>query len=89
MEQENTMTNATWNGLSCVSLRDEPWEEAQETIRKAFKAGYRFVVIDDSFMLFNAPVPLGDEEITVAAFVDASNDTEEALLAYAAEEWWR
>ena len=43
--------NATCNGQPCISLRDQPWVEAERIITQAWDAGYHSATIDDAVML--------------------------------------
>ena len=43
--------NATCNGQPCISLRDQPWAEAERIITQAWDAGYHSATIDDAVML--------------------------------------
>lgn len=64
-----------------ISLRDEPWEEAQGIIINAFNDGYRFIVIDDSFMMFKTPPQNTDEGLFKV-------ESEDEALKIALNHWW-
>jgi len=75
--------NCNYGGLDGFSVRDEPWEEAKAVLSKAWNAGYRNLVIDDSVMLLEEPAdPSGefDPNIQVSSLEDA--------LEQAHENWW-
>ena len=73
---------AEYDGVECLSFREESFEEIHDTLKEAYMAGYTYVLVDDAFMMFKEQV---EDSIWIASAgtVDFHGHLEEAAM-----EWW-
>jgi hypothetical protein len=66
-----------YDGHQAISLRDEPWGDAEPKIREAYASGYHSFIIDDSFIMMKEST----EETEYVSSV-------EEMVRLAQEGWW-
>ena len=80
--------DATVDGVPGISLRDEPWEEAEKLIIEAWMAGYCAMHIDDGVLLYKPNV---EHERRLARNESAQTFGRlelKLMLTTAKELWW-
>ena len=86
--EPNATVYAEGRPVHGVSLRDQPWDEAQGIIREAWHAGYRAMDFDDALLMFKPD--MDDVEAMWRNGLAQTYVTEsvEEALKLAAEVWW-
>jgi len=70
-----------YDGIKVVSLRDEPWEQAEKLIRAAYQNNHHTIIIDDAFMMTKEQYE--DEDVFT---VTVSSEEEAVTCAW--DNWW-
>ena len=65
--------------IPCLSFSDISFEEAKPLLVEAFNAGYKYITLDDAFILFK------DNNLYAEM---ATPQTAEQMLEFAKESWW-
>lgn len=85
----NSTVYANGVRIEGISLRDEPWDVAERTIRAAWEAGYRGLDFDDGLLMFK-PQPDVNEALAQTADAQTYPDVASAdeAVAIAREVHW-